>query len=250
MEINPLSGRRTLVDRVVDQVCSNIESGAIRPGEHLPTEFELGNRFDVSRTVIREAIRRLQSLGLVEVRRGHGLFVGSHDVVRDSVRLLSSALSVSLADFEQFTDFRTAIECHAARHAALKATTFDVEKLQTLCDALVEAVEKGGNFEEVQERDVAFHLKIAAMSGNDLVRQILQLVRDMVMKSIARTVQGQFELLNAAETRALHQAIVDAIRNRDAVAAGKAMHEHMAAVLQRLQQINGATNSSLEAVPS
>ncbi|MBU3666390.1 MAG: FadR family transcriptional regulator [Chthoniobacterales bacterium] len=234
MNINSLSRRRTLVDSVVDQVRNNIESGAIKPGDRLPSEFELCDRFGVSRTVIREATRRLQALGLVEVRRGRGLFVGNQDSVRDTVQVIRSSLSVSLADLAKFTDFRNAIESHAARQAALKATAGDVEKLQDLCDRLTSTVEKDEDLEATQRLDIAFHQHIAKIAGNDLLAQILQLVEDMMRKSIVQSTQGQ--ILDPVAIRLLHQKIVDAIRDRDPLRAEQAMREHMEAVQQRLEE--------------
>ena len=232
MEIQSLSGRGSLVDLVVQQLRENIESQSIKPGTRLPTEAELCEKFGVSRTVIREAARHLQSLGIVEMRRGRGLFVGTSDSVRDSVRLVRSALAVSLTDLEDFADFRSAIETHAARRAAISSTGLDVERLQGLCDKLVEAVEQRVPFEELQARDVAFHLEIAAIAGNELIRQILELVREMMMHSMKQTTLGL--LIDSAETQKRHQAIVEGIRSRDPVAAEKAMQEHMDEILQRL----------------
>lgn len=247
MDINTLSARRSLVDHVVEQVRDNIESGIIKPSDRLPTEFELGARFGVSRTVIREATRRLQSLGLVEIRHRRGLFVGNQDSVRDLVRLTRSTLAVSMADLEKFNDFRAAIESHAARQAALKATASDIGKLQELCDQLVEEVAKAETSEAVQKADVAFHLHIAMIAGNDLIPQILQLVRDMIMKSMARTMQSH--LLTADQSRHWHQAIVDAIRGRDAARAEQAMRDHMEAVQQRLRE-NAAIRNNPRAAKS
>jgi len=232
MKIQSLSRRGSLVDLVVQQLRENIESQSIKPGVRLPTEAQLCEKFGVSRTVIREAARHLQSLGLIEMRRGCGLFSGTSDSVRDSVRLVRSALAVSLTDLEDFADFRSAIETHAARHAAIRSTGLDVERLQGLCDKLVEAVEERLPFEEVQALDVAFHLEIAAVAGNELIRQILELVREMMMHSMKQTTQ--ILLLDSSGTRKRHQAIVDGIRSRDPEAAEKAMNEHMNEILERL----------------
>lgn len=221
-----------MVDHVVEQVRDNIESGAVKPGERLPAEHELCDQFGVSRTVVREATRRLQSLGLVEVRRGHGVFVGDRDSVRGTLRVIRSALAISLADMQKFNDLRMAIESHTARQAALKATAADVAQLQTLCDRLVAGIEKGEGFEAIQEMDIAFHLQVATIAGNDLISQILLLVRDMMKTSMERT--SRANSLLAEETRHWHQAIVDAIRDRDAARAEQAVRDHMEAVQQRL----------------
>jgi GntR family transcriptional repressor for pyruvate dehydrogenase complex len=243
MEINSLSQRHTLVDHVVEQVCGNIESGAVKSGDRLPGEFEMCDRFGVSRTVIREATHRLQSLGLIEVRRGLGLFVGSQDSVRDTVRLVRSAMSVSLADMEQFTDFRTAMETHTARHAALKATDLNIQELQGLCDKLIDAVEKKASYDEVRRCDIAFHIEIARIAGSHLIQQIQQLVREITFKAMAKsTQQGYF--LDASTTRSLHQSIVDAIREHDSARAAAAMEHHMIEIMRQLRTFSSAEPST------
>ncbi len=241
MKIKSISRSGSLVDHVVEQIRNNIESGALKSADRLPTEFELGERFGVSRTVIREASRRLQSLGLVEIRRGLGIFVGDHDSVRDTAAMLRSSISVSISDLETFIGFRTALEVHAAREAAEKATNADVRKLQELCDKLLAGVEKEANFREVQECDIAFHLEIARIAGNTLIRQILQLVREMMLKSMARSAPLGV-VMDKKASRALHQGIVDAIKNRDPDAAGKVMEEHMKTAFATLQAAD-ANNS-------
>jgi GntR family transcriptional regulator, transcriptional repressor for pyruvate dehydrogenase complex len=244
MEITSLQQRHTLVDHVVEQVRNNIESGAIKSGHRLPGEFELCTQFGVSRTVIREAAHRLQSLGLIEVRRGRGLYVGSPDSVRETVRLVRSAMSVSLADMEQFTDFRTAMETHTARQAALKATDADVHHLQGLCDKLVDAVEKKASYDAVRKCDIAFHIEIARTAGSHLIQQIQQLVREITFKSMARaTQQGYF--LDVPTTRSFHQPIVDAIREHDSVRAAAAMEHHMIGIMQRLRALSPTAPSTL-----
>lgn len=234
MKIKSISRPGSLVDHVVDQIRSNIESGALKSADRLPTEFELSARFGVSRTVIREASRRLQSLGLVEVRRGSGVFVGNHDSVRDTAAMLRSSISVSISDLETFVGFRAALEVHAAREAAKKATDDDVRKLQELCDNLLAGVEKEEVFREVQECDIAFHLEIARIAGNTLVRQILQLLREMMLKSMARSAPLGV-VMDKKTSRVLHQGIVNAIKNRDPGAAGQVMEEHMKTALAILQ---------------
>lgn len=236
MKIKSLSRSGSLVDHVVEQIRNNIESGALKSSGRLPTEFELGERFGVSRTVIREAARRLQSLGLVEIRRGVGVFVGDHDSVRDTAAMLRSSISVSISDLETFVGFRTALEVHAAREAAKKATEDDVRKLQELCDKLLAGVDKEDVFREVQECDIAFHLEIARIAGNNLVRQILQLLREMMLKSMARSAPHGV-VMDKKTSRILHQGIVTAIKNRNPDAAGKVMEEHMKTALAILQSV-------------
>ncbi len=243
MKINSLTRPGSLVDHVVEQIRNNIESGALKSADRLPTECELGRRFGVSRTVIREASRRLQSLGLVEVRRGSGVFVGDHDSVRDTAAMLRSSISLSISDLETFIGFRTALEVHAARKAAEKATDDDVKRLQELCDKLLAGVEKEAVFREVQECDVALHLEIARIAGNSLISQILQLVREMMLRSMARSAPLGV-VMDKKSSRALHQGIVDAIKIHDPDAAGKVMEEHMKIAFATLQAAGAGTKLS------
>src|SRR5262249_43539251 len=128
--------RDSLVDTAVARIREVIEQGRLRAGDRLPTEAELSEQLGVSRTVVREAVSQLESLGLLSVQRGRGTFVGNWSSLTSCVEMLRTTLALSPGELVQFTEFRTALECHAARRAAERATEQDLADLKELCDEM------------------------------------------------------------------------------------------------------------------
>ena len=121
--------RTSLVAEVVTLLREVIEKQGLAPGDRLPTEAELVASLEVSRPVLREAVSQLETLGLVRVRRGLGMFVGDRDSLAGCLKLVRTALAVTPRDLTQLTDLRSALERHGARRAAERATPDDVEAL-------------------------------------------------------------------------------------------------------------------------
>ena len=113
--------RRTTVDLVVDRIARVIKDQKLAAGSRLPGEHELVEQLQVSRPVLREALARLQSLGLVDIQPGRGTFVGDTNSLANCVRLLQSAVTISPQELLSYAELRSAIEVQAARQAAEKA---------------------------------------------------------------------------------------------------------------------------------
>src|SRR4051812_47987031 len=121
MVFKPVARSASLVDTVVDQVHRLIADGHLGAGDRLPRESELVEKLAVSRTVLREALGRLEATGLVTIQRGRGMFVADPGGVTACARFVRNALVLSSKDLEQYVEFRRIIECQSARQAALKA---------------------------------------------------------------------------------------------------------------------------------
>src|SRR5262249_42001829 len=132
VKIRPVK-QASLVDTVAERVRSLIERGELKTGDRLPTEAELAGQLGVSRTVLREALGRLEYLGLLTIQRGRGMFVGDRGSIANCVKLLASALAIAPRELLIFNEFREGIECIAARRAAGRATAEDLAELEALC---------------------------------------------------------------------------------------------------------------------
>jgi GntR family transcriptional repressor for pyruvate dehydrogenase complex len=152
----PVTSGARLSDQVAKQLAAEIQQGRLLPGDKLPTEARLVTQFEVSRTVVREAVSRLKSLGLVDSRQGSGVFV-------------SQKLSFAPLNFEarhaasqeavvQMVEVRRALEAEVAALAAQRRNAADIRAIAQAVQALNEAVQAGGN--GVAE-DVKFHRAIA-----------------------------------------------------------------------------------------
>jgi GntR family transcriptional repressor for pyruvate dehydrogenase complex len=226
-------GRPLLVDRVLDSLTSFIRTEGLCPGDRLPSEAELFQRMQCSRNVLREAVGRLTSLGLVEVRRGSGMFVGTADTVRSCALLLRSTMTISISDLIEFTEFRRAIEGYAARQAAINATDSELAELNALAMAIDEA---DISREESLQRDSAFHLRLMEIGGNRLMASILESLLDFLQASMHATTATPRDV---ETSRQLHAAIMDGLLRRDPAAAESAMElnrQHTIDCLNRLEE--------------
>lgn len=220
--------RKSLVDTVVERMRGLISEGQLAPGDRLPTESELIKQLEVSRTVLREAIGRLEITGLVSVRGSRGMFVGDTGSLMNCVQMMRSAMAISPRELVRFTEFRRAIECDAARGAAERATFEDVADLETLCE---EIRRDDLTDMEAYRLDFRFHRKLLDLTGNELMTNVMDVVQEFVLASIAK---GASRRRDPEVTFRDHQAIVAAVRAGDPQAAEQAMRSHLDAVLETL----------------
>jgi GntR family transcriptional regulator, transcriptional repressor for pyruvate dehydrogenase complex len=220
LKIKPVK-RQSLVDTVVSRIREVIEQGHLSAGDRLPTEAELSEQLGVSRTVVREAVSQLESLGLLSVQRGRGMFVGNGSSLTSCVKMLRTALALSPKELVQFTEFRNAIECHAARRAAELATPQDLAELKTLCDDMDRP---GREYLEAMRIDFQFHRRLMAITGNELLCSVLEVIQEFVLAAMVQTTP---QPRDRAESHNRHLAILRAIRDGDPDAAENAMRAHM-----------------------
>jgi len=231
LKIKPVR-RQSLVDTVVQRIREVIEQGHLQAGDRLPTEAELSQQLGVSRTVVREAVSQLESLGLLSVQRGRGMFVGDGSSLVSCVKMLRGALALSPKELVQFTEFRKAIECYAARRAAERATSEDLAELDALCD---EMDRPGHGDLEAMQLDFQFHRRLMALTGNQLMCNVLEVVQEFVLAAMVQTTPKPRD---REQSHRRHQGIVQAIRAGDPDAAEKVMQAHMEHTIRMLEEID------------
>lgn len=220
--------RQTTAELVVERLAHVIKEQNLSAGERLPGEHELVARLQVSRPILREALARLQSMGLVDIRRGRGTFVADRTSLANCVRLLRSAVTISPQELRSYAELRTAIEVQAARQAAARATEADVRELSDLLERLDD---EDLPYPDALELDFQFHRKLIEIAGNPLMQNMIEVIYEFVLTQMVRTTPSQRE---NALGRKLHKSILRAIRQGNPDAAAQAMQQHMQAVLDRL----------------
>jgi len=220
--------RSSLVAEVVKLLRDVIETKGLAPGDRLPTEAELVESLEVSRPVLREAISQLETLGLVQVRRGLGMFVGDRDSLAGCLKLVRSAMAVTPRDLTQFAELRSALEHHGARRAAVLATDDDVAELESLCDAMDR---RDLPYEEAVGLDFAFHRTLIETTGNELMVNVMSVLQEFIVEAMLQTTPRPRD---RGMSRQLHRAILAAVRSGDPDAAERAMREHMEVTRARL----------------
>jgi GntR family transcriptional regulator, transcriptional repressor for pyruvate dehydrogenase complex len=192
----------------------------LQPGDKLPAERELAGLLGVSRSSIRDALRRLEIVGLVEPRQGAGT------VVREiSTETLVSPLANVIAHRRQLVgellDFRRMLEPPLAATAATHASTGEIAGMDEILRRQHRRVRSG---ELAIEEDSEFHYRIALASGNSVVLKVMDVVMDLLRETRSRSLQTEGR---PQKSLAGHKRILAAIRRRDAVAAETAMRQHI-----------------------
>lgn len=215
---------RTRIERHVREL---IETGAIAPGERLPTERELADRLGVSRVPIREAIRTLSAQGLIEVRERRGMFVAERDV-EATVDELTEALLRQRVAFDELFAVRQLLEPASARWAAEHATAEGIATLREIHARMARATHADPpDRDTIRWCDHELHLALATCSGNSLLRRVLASIQGLHTEHVA----GARRLIGRAdEALEDHRRIIDAVAAGDPDAAEAAMVEHLARV--------------------
>lgn len=209
---------KLLAEQVEDEIYHYILDTPLEPGAKLPNEFELGEKFGVGRSTVREAVKLLSSKGIVEVRRGSGTYVvTTAKGFSDPLNLRSvqdkNALALDLVNV------RLLLEPGMAEMAALNATDEDIEHIQRLCDRVESKIHSGDLY---IEDDIAFHTCIAESSKNMVVEQLIPIIDTAVMMFVNVTHKKLTE-----ETILTHRMITEAIARHDPIGARSAMVMHL-----------------------
>lgn len=226
---------RSLAHDVVDALGGRIREGALNPGEKLPTEAAIMEEFGVSRTVVREAISRLQAAGLVETRHGVGTFVvglGEGSAFRISPEQLGT-----LQDVIEVLELRIAVETESAALAAMRRTPENVEALRNALLAFTSAVEEG---RDAVGPDFQFHLEIARATQNHHFVELMGTLGGMMIPRARLEPPGPLTPERQAYLRrvnAEHESIVDAIARQDPEGARAAMRTHLANSRERRRRL-------------
>ncbi len=214
-------------ERVVEQVEMAILSGKARPGEHLPSERELMAQFAVSRSTVREALRVLESHGLVQSRPGdpNGPIVLpiSSVPLQKSMTRLASTQSLTLVELLQF---RILLEGASAFLAAEQRTDEQLAKMESALKDLSGSADK--TLTEFSQADLAFHEAMAEASQNTLVKICAQVVRGVTLELITGKVarsEAPDDLMQSWIER--HTSVLDAIRKKDGLTAASLMRRDL-----------------------
>lgn len=225
-----------LSEQLADALIAGIRDGQLKPGQRLPTEAALVQRFGVSRTVVREALSRLKTLGLLASRQGSGAYI-QESGPREAEHLVLTP-DGSVAAVLQMVEVRRALEAEAAALAALRRNRSSVQHIRSALRAIEKAVAAGGD--GVAE-DVAFHAAIAKSTGNPYLLATLGYLNQFLLDATRVTRANEATRADLAEAvRTEHAAIVAAIEAGDAAAARAAGAAHMANAAQRIGRADPA----------
>jgi len=208
---------------VVTQIHKLIRSGHLKPGDKLPTEREMVERFKIGRSSVRDAIRILEVMGTVKVRQGGGTVIQDLSP-RTLVAPIATMLTRRRTMVAELLDLRKILEPPLAARAAKNATGEDIAHLEGILVRQQEKVKRG---EAAASEDAEFHSRIAKACGNRLVLSVLDLLMDLLSETRAQTLLSK---TRAHRSLAGHRRILRAIVQRDPVAAEASMRNHIRSV--------------------
>jgi GntR family transcriptional repressor for pyruvate dehydrogenase complex len=216
--------RTSLSDHILEQITDLISRGLLKPGERIPSEKELCEKFGVGRTSVREALRSLSVMGVLETRMGDGTFV-TKDASRFLERSFQWGLMLNPKVVEDLIETRLMLESHTAYLAASKATAADLELIEQTVWRLESCLDDP---EQYLVHDLQFHLEIAQATQNTILQSLLTTTRGYLQEWIRATlarpeVAAQRARLSFSE----HKRILEALKARDPERARSAMAAHI-----------------------
>lgn len=228
--------KQTLSSQVADELRARIEAGIYAPGDKLPTEQVLVEKFGFSRTVIREAVATLRADGLLESRQGAGVFVLAPQPSDETLTLFSHA-SDKISDIIEELELRIGIEVEAAGLAAARSSPAQQADIQAQLDEFAQLMAEG---KSTDESDFRFHMAIAAATNNARFKTFLEHIgRRMIPRVKLRTVMGGVDPLPNRDHTILaeHEEIAEAIFDSDIDRARDAMRRHLLIGIQRYRSL-------------
>lgn len=232
----------SMTDILFAKLEADILEGLLAPGAQLPTQKAIAESEQVSRTVVREAVARLEARGLVVARQGSGVYV-AEDARYRAFQVTRGELS-ELADVIRLLETRMAIESEMAALAAARRTTEDLGEMQL---ALRRVSEVNDDLVAAAAADVMFHLSIARATRNDYFVRLIDFlgVRLVPPRNLyLRDQPEEAHRVYAAKVRIEHEEILDAITRMDVPRARQAAWNHMNESLSRHAELGGTTISA------
>ena len=227
--------RLSLSDDIAQRITQLIQTGKYRPGTRLPAITVMARQFGVGSPTVREALTRLETVGVVDIRHGSGVYVGR---LPDSL-LISNPVFETAPTKKLLVDLisaRIPIETETAALAAVNATA---EHLDQMARQLAEAGQSLSDAPILNKVNLSFHRQIALASGNAVMHQILEVLSDLFGKEQAMilSIHGK-----SGDDHAEHLEIHEALCARDAVLASQRMQRHLERVRDKLVSWDPTSN--------
>ncbi len=241
LRTNAGKGRRPLIEKVSAALVKRVQQTLKKGNVWLPTERALAENLGVSRTILREATKRLESQGLLQIEHGRGLRVvdNLHHPLTRSIYLRLPVLSERL---EQLGEVKLFLEPEIARLAALRHKPEDLAALKAINKGLT-----GATTTEMAVRcDADFHRVLVRSSGNQILRLFSASLDDLSRECRTATF-GHISTARLLASTTQHEKIITALERRDAEGSAEAMREHIQHVLRHLEKLatEGKANAQL-----
>ena len=218
-KIRPIQ-KVSIAEEIAKQIMELISSGSLRPGQRLPSERELCEHFHASRPSLREALRGLSIVGVLNARVGDGTTVAVNPGIFMR-KVMEWSMVTEKPDIENLLEVRLALEGMSAARAARNATEEDLDELRELV-AKMKAC--GTNETQFARLDAEFHVVIAKASGNSLTLNLVSMIRSQLIRALTKALRSPNAILHSNKE---HTTLLNAIESKDADASRAAMLAHL-----------------------
>jgi GntR family transcriptional repressor for pyruvate dehydrogenase complex len=233
--------KESVGQQVVGQIVELIRTGNLRPGDRLPSERELVEIFGISRPSLRESMRALSVLGIIESRHGGGAFVTELDATT-MLAPLDLFLALSKANFDDAFESRRIIEIEIVRKAAMKATRADIQDLSDMIAAHAKIQNDPVGFRILDSR---FHEKLSAIAGNAVLRRVAYGLYNMGLDFRRRATEEPGLIAQSTQD---HTRIAAAIAAQEPDRAAGAMTRHIVHIEESTKRVMASAAAEKAAI--
>ena len=219
VQFGPLE-RTTLHEQIVEKIKAMIEDGTLKPGDSLPSERELARDMEVSRIPVREALKMLEFMGVIEIRHGRAAVVRGlgQAAMIDTINLVLESGPNELYEMNQA---RIILELGAAKLACEKRTETDIAHMKEILDRMEAEIDRGCN---VVDTSMEFHMALMRATKNKILCSFMMLFRDLLRESRSISLSRPER---PREALGEHKAILQAVVDRDSALAASVMELHI-----------------------
>jgi DNA-binding FadR family transcriptional regulator len=217
--------QKSIVDRIIARLTEAVASGRLKPGQKIPTETELADSMGVGRNSVREAIKALVTIGVLDIRRAEGTFVsdGFNDRMMEPMvygLILEGGSTLAVLEL------RHIFEVGVLQLAIEKATGEDIARLKTALDYLEKTILKPSPDEAIMMADIAFHDALQRIAGNPLVEKISFVVERIARDSRKKALERFRDNGELGEMLELHRNLYEVVVNRDMARVVDTVNDH------------------------
>lgn len=211
--------KNSVPEKIVDYFLNSISDGKLKENDRLPSERDLCEMISVGRSTLREGLRILEMMNVIE-KRNDGTFVKiqNDNIIKEAIDI---DFAVTPINYFELIEVRNLLEAESAVLAAQNATPEDIDSLSSLCDEMEKHL---GNVEEYAEYGTEYHIAIAKASKNDIFYQIFESIRYVMFDYQKNNMQRSEDVMRSYSE---HLDIFEAIKNKNAQKCGEIMTRHL-----------------------
>jgi len=216
--------RKAVAEDIIEAFKRALIIGDLQPGNRIPSEIELAQKFGVGRSALREAMKMLSAMGVVDIRQGDGTYITSAPSL-SMFRPLSFAILLEMGFTDELYEFRELIQVGYCQLAGRKATEEDLQRIEEANEAWVNLAQSPDHtIESLVQQDLNFHYAVLDATHNQFIINLGRSIEELFFASMRRTISNDEGLYRGIEG---HKIILNAIRSRNQEKIGTAVMESL-----------------------